>query len=175
MQVRFTRPMVANTLTSAVRQLTGADERVKAAETELNAARADLTQFQERNSLEALRRQCGGKKMSAYGIWILCVPPIAGMYLAGNCGLGLPAFIGGFVATAAGFLLMSRSAKAEAVELHRGVAGQEGALKQRVTELETRYRRVCDESTAGPQASIQQDEKKVVVNGVPLAKRKERL
>lgn len=166
--------MVASTLTSAVRQLTGSDERVKAAETELNKARADLTSFQERNSLEALRRQCADKKMSHNGIFVLCVPPFVGMYLAGNCGLGFPGFAAGLLATVIGFWAMGPMARAEAVELRKGAEGQEVALQHRVTELETRYQRICEVSDASTQASIRQDDSKVVVNGVPLLKRKNR-
>jgi hypothetical protein len=170
MQVRFALPTGATSLTSATRQLTGADERVQQAEHEVNQARAALDGFRATSSQEALSKQAGSKKMSDYGIWILCIPPIAGMYLAGNMGLGLPAFVAGLVAPGIGFWLMSRSARQEGAEKYAALAPQERALEERLAVAQAKYQ----EAVRDPDgfATIQQDSHKIVVNGVKLAKRR---
>lgn len=170
MTLSFAQPTRATSLTSAVRQLTGADEKVKAAETELDSARAALDTFRATSSHEALRQRAGSRMMSAHGIWILCLPPIAGMYLAGNMGLGLPAFVAGLAAPVVGFWLMGRAAKRQAAEQYAQLAPQEHGLMQRLAQAELRYRdalAVNDKVVTG----ITQDDKKVVVNGVPLKRR----
>lgn len=170
MQVHFAQPTRATSLTSAVRQLTGADERIKEAETELNNARTALDSFRTNCSADAFRRKAGGKMMSSYGIWILCLPPIAGMYLAGNMGLGLPAFVAGLAAPVVGFWMMGRAAKQQGAEEYARVAPQERGLVDRVAQAEQRYQAAITQNEKVVTGIVQDDEK-VVVQGVALKRR----
>ncbi|MCE7869145.1 hypothetical protein DYH09_02075 [bacterium CPR1] len=151
--------------------MTRADEKVQQAEQEVKQARAALAELRTAHSQEALCKLASRKKMSAYGIWVLCLPPIAGMYLAGNLGLGLPALVAGLVAPGVGFWLISRSAEQEGAEKYAALAPQERALEHRLAEALANHQAavmVPSETSA----AVQEDSRKILVNGVTLAKKR---
>lgn len=141
MRLTFAQPRPATSLTSAVRRLTGHDE-LEAAQKELDSARSSLDQFRQSNSLEALTRSASSKRMSSYGIFVLCFPPIGGMLLAPKVGgeLGIITFMAGLIGgPALGFYLMGRSARAEAAEKFTRAQPQLSQMERRVSELQARY------------------------------------
>lgn len=177
MRLTCAMPQPAASLTSAVRRLTGHEE-LEATRKELDSARASLEVFRQSSSLDALTKQASSKRMSSYGIFVLCFPPIGGMFLASKIGggeLAILTFAAGLIGgPALGFYLMGRAARAEAAEKFAQAQPQLSQMEHQVNQLQARYDNILQQADPNVAAAIQQDEHKVVINGVPLARRKER-
>lgn len=174
MRLNPAHPVTCASLTAAVRRLTG-DEELDSAHEAVESARAELEEYRRSHSLEVLAQKAYARRLSEHGLFILCGLPIASMTLFPGllpAELALVAALGGMIGgPALGFYLMARAARREAAEQHAQPLPGLIPRQQRVEELQARYESLLNAPDRG-RTGIKQDEHRVVIKGVPLARRK---